>query len=582
MKSPNSTNSPSTPPKGPSVPSTPPKGPSVPPKVANVAKVSKVKGVLGNIKSLGGVMKYRKIIFLSIILMVSIYIAFIISKSYKISKTIDGMKPLDGYVVVSSKLNKYKNLKLCDFYVASAFRPYLGKHQFFNYIDLSITEKIITNGVRSIYVDIFNDHMGIDASPVISTGLNKGQWKLSLNTVPFEDLCKLLSAICFNAGYVNNFEDPFILMLNLNVNGNITCLNKIRNSIYTHLRRYLLSNKYTYGKVNMGQVPMKYLKNKLLIFTSNGYQHSDLEEFVNYSWEKESLKKISYDALDPDVINPDVIKIDGETLKNYNKNNITIVTPKEAASFTHLFTRNYEPHYFWDTGCQIVCMNYQKIDDDYFDHYIKKFKHDSFIPKPDMLRGASIKEKVQLKETELSKKLKSNNMDNDDQSCPEAPSEDYLAKTDIITYKDENSKHGLCYLSDEACDNDKWEDKPLPTITSVDKNLDKQTEYKLCCSKERINDPKNLYYMSQIKSEPEEREDKKDNYLNIDLKDGNENFKYLKDSKHLYLHKIEEQSDLENNNICAIDVHNNPSRCPKGWNGSGTIGNNYSICCKNT
>ena len=44
----------------------------------------------------------------------------------------------------------------------------MGNNQFFNYIDLSITEKIITNGVRSIYVDIFNDNMGIEANPVIS------------------------------------------------------------------------------------------------------------------------------------------------------------------------------------------------------------------------------------------------------------------------------------------------------------------------------------------------------------------------------------------------------------------------------
>jgi len=167
---------------------------------------------------LEGVMKYRTIIIVSIILCVSIYIAYTISKSYKISKILYDMKSVDNYVIVSSKLNKQKDLKLCDFYIASAFRPYMGNHQFFNYIDLSITEKIISNGVRSIYVDIFNDNMGIDANPVISTGLKEGQWKLSLNNVSFEELCKLLSTTCFNAGYVNNFEDPFILMLNLNIN----------------------------------------------------------------------------------------------------------------------------------------------------------------------------------------------------------------------------------------------------------------------------------------------------------------------------------------------------------------------------
>ena len=526
---------------------------------------------------LEGVMKYRKIILLSIILCLAIYAAYTISKSYKISKILYEMKAVDDYIIVSSKLNKQKDLKLCDFYIASAFRPYMGNHQFFNYIDLSITEKIITNGVRSIYVDIFNDNMGINANPVISSGIKEGQWKLSLNTVPFEDLCKLLSTICFNAGYVNNFEDPFILMLNLNVNGNLTCLNKIRNNIYTHLRRYLLSNKYTYGKVNMAQVPIKYLKNKLLIFTSNGYQHSDLEEFVNYSWEKESLKKISYEALDPETINPDVIKIDGETLKNYNKNNLTIVTPSESESITNIYTTNYNPNYFWDTGCQIVCMNYQLIDD-HFENYIVKFKNDSYVSKPNILQGATIKEKVNIQETELSKKIKTIDMDNDGQQCPEVPSEDYLSGNKIHTYRDNNSRYGLCFIKKKDsycnCSGDDCTNKELYN----DNTLDNSKKYKLCCSNKKINDPyinNNKHYLSQIGDDI-----KSNNKLDIDI-EKNDNF------KNLNLHRLAQPSDkksnsIENKNICLIDIHTEPQRCPKDWEKSGNLSNGYSICCRNT
>jgi len=351
------------------------------------------------------VIKYKNTIIITIIFIVVLYFAYKLSKSYRVSKVLSNISLMDGYVLVNSKLNEHKDLKLCDFYIASAYRPYLGPNQYFEYIDLSITEKIITNGVRSIYVDVFNDNMGEFANPVISTGIKNGQWKLSLNSVSFEDLCKLLSIIVFNAGYVNNYEDPFILMLNLNVNGNLNSLNKIRDIIYTHFRKYLLSNKYTYGKVNIGQVPIKYLKKKMLIFTSSGYQHSELEEFVNYSWEKEALKKISYESLDPTVNNPTVLKLDSETLRNYNKNNLTIVTPKEDFSINSIFTKNYEPNYFWSSGCQIVCLNYQLIDG-HLDTYLSKFKNDSFIPKPEQLRGAAIRERVTLQENELSKKNK--------------------------------------------------------------------------------------------------------------------------------------------------------------------------------
>ena len=522
-------------------------------------------------------LKYRNLIIVSIILFISIYIAYTISKSYKISKILYNMKPIDDYVIVTSKLNKDRDLKLCDFYIASAFRPYMGNNQFFNYIDLSITEKIITNGVRSIYVDIFNDSMGIEANPVISSGITEGQWKLSLNTVRFEDLCKLISTTCFNAGYVNNFEDPFILMLNLNVNGNLTCLNKIRNHIYNHLRTYLLSNKYTYGKVNMAQVPIKYLKRKLLIFTSNGYQHSDLEEFVNYSWNKESLKKISYEALDTNTFNANVIKIDGQTLKNYNKNNLTIVTPTESVSITDLYTKNYNPTYFWETGCQIVCMNYQLLDE-HFDTYISKFKQDSFISKPSILQGASIKEKVGIKQTELSKKMKTIDMDNDGQRCPDAPSEDYLSGSEIITYKDNNSRYGLCFVTanNKEC-NCSGEDCTNKELYN-DEILDESSNYKLCCSNKKINDPyinNNKHYLSQL---GDNIQTKKKLDINIE---GNDNF------KHFNLYRLAELNDenpnsIENKNICLIDKHLEPQRCPNGWEKSGNLSNGYSICCRNT
>ena len=526
---------------------------------------------------LEGVMKYRTIILVSIILCISIYVSYTISKSYKISQILYEMKPVDDYVIVSSKLNKQKDLKLCDFYIASAFRPYMGNHQFFNYIDLSITEKIITNGVRSIYVDIFNDNMGIDANPVISTGLKEGQWKLSLNNVSFEELCKLLSTTCFNAGYVNNFEDPFILMLNLNVNGNLTCLNKIRNNIYTHLRRYLLSNKYTYGKENMGQVPIKYLKNKLLIFTSDGYKNSDLEEFVNYSWDKESLKKISYESLDPNTINPDVIKIDGETLKNYNKNNLTIVTPSESESVIDIYNTNYNPNYFWDTGCQIICMNYQLLDPHFYT-YINKFKNDSFFSKPTILQGATIKEKVNIQETSLSKQINTIDMNNDGQRCPEAPSEDYLSGDDILTYRDENSRYGLCFVTPNGSQCNCSGTDCKNTELYNDNTLDESTSYKLCCSNKKINDPyinNNKHYLSQI-GEDEINQTK----LDITI-EGNDNF------KNLNLYKLAETpndnpNSIENKNICLIDIHTEPPRCPKGWEKSGNLSNGYSICCRNT
>jgi hypothetical protein len=528
------------------------------------------------------VIKYKNTIIITIIFIVVLYFAYKLSKSYRVSKVLSDISLMDGYVLVSSKLNEHRELKLCDFYIASAFRPYLGPNQYLEYIDLSITEKIITNGVRSIYVDVFNDNMGEFANPVISTGLKSGQWKLSLNSVTFEDLCKLLSTIVFNAGYVNNYEDPFILMLNLNVNGNLNSLNKMRDIIYTQFRKYLLPNKYTYGKVNIGQVPIKYLKKKILIFSSDGYQDSELDEFINYSWEKEALKKISYEALDPSATNPSVLKLDSETLRNYNKNNLTVVTPTEDFSINSIFTKNYEPSYFWASGCQIVCLNYQLIHG-HLDTYLSKFKNDSFIPKPEQLRGAAIRERVNLQETDISKKLKNPDLEND-HSCPDAPSEDYVVSSGSLNYKDENAPLGLCFVSeDQNCNCTKDPDDPTACpndslysgyMYKSGNNLEKY----LCCSNTRTNKPNNnpsntKYYISQT--------EQGNTILNEKLIEGTANFEKSGDNYKLNLVPADSMESLENKNVCLIDK-NTPARCPSGWDTTAETSYGYNICCKNT
>jgi hypothetical protein len=197
--------------------------------------------------------EYKTYIITAIILFGVLFIAYKLSHSYRISKLLYDMRKMDAYLNIKSKLNyeDIRNLNLGDFYISSAYRPYMGYNQMFEYCDLKVTEKIIKSGARCMYVDIFNSNMGYGADPVISTGYKEGQWKLTLNTILFDDFCKLLAYGCFSAGYVSNYTDPFILLLNLNTNGNIDCLNKIKRIIYKRLKRYLLDNSYTYSSVNI-------------------------------------------------------------------------------------------------------------------------------------------------------------------------------------------------------------------------------------------------------------------------------------------------------------------------------------------
>ena len=43
-----------------------------------------------------------------------------------------------------------------------------------------------------------------------SNGIKEGNWKLTLNTVPFEECCKIIGTHAFKSGRVNNYNDPLM------------------------------------------------------------------------------------------------------------------------------------------------------------------------------------------------------------------------------------------------------------------------------------------------------------------------------------------------------------------------------------
>ena len=558
---------------------------------------NKLPSLQNKLPNMEGLFIYKKVILISLILFGAIYVAYLLSKSYRISSALYDMDNMSSYLLINSKLNlnEYKKAKLCDYYISTSFRPYMGKNQYFDYCDLSITEKIIKSGSRAMYVDIFNDTMGLNANPVLGTGIRDGQWKLSLNTIKFEDFCRLLSIACFNPGYVNNYDDPFILILNLNTNGNIYCLNKIHECILKYLKTYLLSNKYTFSKVNISQEPIENFKKKIIILSSDGFKNSKLEEFVNYSFKKPELKKISYEALiqtekedDDETLSTyidessNVLKIDGNILKNYNKQNLTLVTPNESTILSY----NYDPTYFFETGCQFVAINYQLVDSD-LDTYLTKFKTDSFVLKPSILRGAKVSKNtnINISGTSVNNTDNSTVINNDVKLCPEAPNENIFDGEDMITYKDDNSNTGLCFYRDDKescnCTYDKSKNpKCNPSLYSEKTLIINSESKKFCCSNSKINDPSPIsnsdetyykYYFSNNLNMA---------HNNKELVIGNNGSSHFDDS--MYPVRISDNSDLEKKRICLIDVNYNSKKCPSGWNYDSTLTNGENICCKTT
>jgi phenylacetate-coenzyme A ligase PaaK-like adenylate-forming protein len=157
---------------------------------------------------------------------------------------------------------------------------------------------------------------------------------------------------------------------------------------------------------------------KVVIFCSDGFQGSNLEEIVNYSWKFPYMRKITNDDVEKEILegptnsymkknessassgssgssssksssktfenNMNQVKniIETSETKKFNRSGLTIVTPHKEGDF---LTRNYDPTNAWSLGCQFVGMNFQKMDKN-MDIYINKFKKYAFVIKPKKLR----------------------------------------------------------------------------------------------------------------------------------------------------------------------------------------------------
>jgi hypothetical protein len=345
-------------------------------------------------------------IFLCATLLVILLMFF--SQKYRVYRT---LKNMDIYIkfqnIQSMKPNLIKDYKLCDFYVSSSYNSALSGTQLIDYVSTDMVKKVLQTGVRYLEFQVFGDKYGMNAEPIVSSGFRKGEWKMTLNTLYLEDVFKTIRDHAFRVfdgtDGSPNYLDPLFISLDLKNNFNYFVTNKIQKLFSKYLIEYLLDPSYNYQAKNIGLEPLKNLMGKIVIFASDGFQGSTLEEIVNYSWAYPDLKRFHYSEIDNQLatVNKAVSDqgvgllslqnqvqntkdtIEYSQIKDFNKKGLTIVVPHKEGD---ILTYNYDPTNAWNLGCQFVTMNFQSIDT-YMDKYINKFRKQAFVLKPKTLRN---------------------------------------------------------------------------------------------------------------------------------------------------------------------------------------------------
>ena len=316
-------------------------------------------------------------------------IIFFFSKSFRVDKSVSRIKIYKQFLQIKSvDFAVFGNTRIGDYFVSSAYNATHSGYQMFDYTSENVVLSILQSGARYLEFNIFNSEFGSKAFPVVSMGYKRGEWKMMVNDTPFELVLDIIANNAFklydSKEGVENPDDPLFIGLNLNTNSNLDCLNLIAYLITKKFSERLLTNEYSFqNNDKIADIKMSKLIGKVVVFSSDGFQGSGLEEIINYSWDntdnnpKHALQRLHYSKLSEPGFNKN-------KLIEFNRSGFTIIVPHIEGDIANT---NYNPIIAFELGCQFITMEFQYIDNN-MDHYITKFKEYSFIYKDNnLLKG---------------------------------------------------------------------------------------------------------------------------------------------------------------------------------------------------
>ena len=358
---------------------------------------------------------------------------------YKVLKDNSIYQKDKNYVDSSVLYNKDREdkelwLTLSDFYIASSSKSYLLMNKYYDYCSYEPIKYILYAGARFIELDIFRKSFNEDDNiPVVTNGIELGEWKLCLNNLCLGECLKKINKIALDDKLSSANENPFILYLNIHINselsensnknlydkhGDFLFFNAIATMIDNNISSsYLLKsehnsyNEFQYLKPDgsnahhhtpLHLVNIYDLRKKLIIMSNVTGSCSNLGDYINFVCPQDSTKN-QYTRNIKNFNNGEIKGVyDINALKNNNKNQLSYVyeeSDKNALS-------NYSSGPGFDLGCQIQSMYYQSNDvnfQNYLAHnwsttelygenknkgpLIGNFKKCSFLLKPAKLRN---------------------------------------------------------------------------------------------------------------------------------------------------------------------------------------------------
>lgn len=328
------------------------------------------------------------ILLITIVAFAVLYIQTQISKSPQKDKNMTTyLNDIDNNISSINPYDAEKSYNLGDYYIMSSYNSCCNGNFKDGYVSLNALSDVITRGARVLDFEIYN----IDNNPVVAcSNSNDFNFKGSYNSIPFGQVIELISKRAFSSSAPNQ-NDPLIIHLRIKTNNTKVC-DKVGKIIAEGLDQYRLDDKYNNeyniaGSLhNIMEEPLVDFMKKVIIVvdrSNTSFVGTHLQEVTNLASSTLFCNSLrNYDV----VYAPSASEII-EHNKKYTS--ITMCdlansTPENMSAMVHM-----------KFGCQMICMNFQSVDE-HLVFYLEQFNKakSAFKLKPKELRYIPVKSKV--------------------------------------------------------------------------------------------------------------------------------------------------------------------------------------------
>ena len=292
---------------------------------------------------------------------------------------------------------------LRDYYISTSFKSYMPCGYSDDVCSLESIRDILNKGARCINLDLFYDgeyeydpDNQIVVGRVVDNKLNylkeiKDEYKY----LKFKECLNLINYLAWK-----KCDYPLILYLNLEFKNAKNLENMIAKQLIEYIGKRFLEKQFGFQRYQIGNIPIRFLKNRIIILTNYKPISPILNEVVNgvINVDSNSVLPIELSRKDEEYGGIRGKMPEKNKSIQFTRQNMCYVYPKieylpndKYRPKINVYNLNFKDSI--DYGLQMFAMNFQQFDEN-MKEYNKFFKNSGFIPK-------QIGNKFENKETNL-------------------------------------------------------------------------------------------------------------------------------------------------------------------------------------